>query len=302
LNAALDTCVIYNPVAARGRAKKRLDQVRLALGARADFQPTQGPRHAEELAFQAAQSGFAVVAAAGGDGTVHEVANGVLRADNPNVTFALYPIGSANDYAFTLQLDLNYMLNRTPGQTVRRLDVGLVKSNTGKERFFINTLGLGFSGAVTLESRKIRWLQGLLLYGLGFLKALYTHYSCPRMEICYDGQTRREPTLSLTVAIGKREGNLVVARDAVPDDGLFDYLHAGSLSRLEILRYLPRLASGGELPTDHPAIWQGRCHEVIVQSPVPLMVHLDGEFFCLPGDGIQGLAIQMLPGLLRVQS
>jgi diacylglycerol kinase family enzyme len=288
-------------VAARGRAKGRLDQVRQALGARAQFQPTVGPRHAEELAFQAAQAGFSVVAAAGGDGTVHEVANGVLRAGRPEVIFALFPIGSANDYAHTLEIDLDHMLSQEPGQNVRQLDVGIVMSDTGKERYFVNTLGLGFSGAVTLESRKIRWLQGLLLYGLGFLKALYAHYSCPTLEIWFDAKLRWEPTLSLTVAIGKREGNLVVARAAVPDDGLFDYLQAGALSRLEVLRYLPRLASGGELPSDHPVIWQGRCREVSVQAPVPLMVHLDGEFFCLPSDGMRALKIRILPRFFRVQ-
>jgi diacylglycerol kinase family enzyme len=293
-------CVIFNPAAARGRAKQRLERIQQALGGRAVFQPTEGPGRAEELALSAAKCGFRIVAAAGGDGTVHEVANGVLRAGRPDVVFAVLPIGSANDYAFMLGLDLESQLRDDPPHGVRALDVGLVRTDDGRERYFVNSLGLGFSGEVTVQSRRIRWLQGLPLYTVGFLWSLMFHYSCPVMEIHLDQEHRKVSTLSLTVAIGKREGNLVVTRDAVPDDGLFDYLHAGALSRLEILYYLPRLATGGALP-EHRAIWTGRCREVRVSSAAPLTVHLDGELFCLPPDNTRGLEIKLLPGLLRVQ-
>ena len=297
-----ELCVIFNPVAARGRAGRHLEKIRQALGARADFQPTAGPRDAEEQALRAARAGYPAVAAAGGDGTVHEVANGLLRAERPEVAFVVLPIGSANDYAFTLGLDLDSQLVPDRPVALRQLDVGCVRTGEGHERYFVNTLGLGFSGAVTVVSRRIRRLRGLPLYTLGFLRALLFHYSCPEMEIEMDHEVRRGPTLSLTVAIGKREGNLVVTRNAVPDDGLFDYLHAGPLSRFEVLRYLPRLATGGELPADHPAIWLGRCREVRLTSAAPLTVHLDGELFCLPPDNARSLQIHIRPGLLRVRT
>jgi diacylglycerol kinase family enzyme len=122
------------------------------------------------------------------------------------------------------------------------------------------------------------------------------------MTITLDGQTRTAPTLSLTIAIGKREGSFVVARDAVMDDGLFDYLQAGELARWELLRYMPRLASGRELPRDHPRIWMGRCRQVDLESETPLTVHLDGEFFALPEDPIRCLQIRILPTRLKVQN
>jgi diacylglycerol kinase family enzyme len=294
-------CVIFNPNAARGRAKARLTELQHILGDRADFQPTQGPRHAVELAQSAAQAGFSVVAAAGGDGTVHEVANGLLRSGCPAVTFAVFPIGSANDYAYTLGLDLHTSLVNGPARRIRQIDVGIVRTATGRECYFVNSLGLGFSGAVTVEARRIRRLRGLALYGLAFLRALFLRYACPVMAVTIDAETRRLPTFSLTVAIGKREGNLLVTPEAIPDDGLFDFVHAGALSRLEILRYAPRLATGKPLPADHPALWMGRCRTVQVQADAPLTVHLDGELFCLPEDDVRGLDIHILPGLLRVQ-
>jgi diacylglycerol kinase (ATP) len=294
------TCVIFNPLAARGRARRKLEDLRRLLGADVDFRPTQHPGHAEELALEAARAGFATVAAAGGDGTVHEVANGLLRADRPDVTFAVFPLGSANDYAFSLGQDKKPADVAAAG--TRQVDVGWVRAETGKERFFVNTLGLGFSGLVSVESRRIRWLQGLLLYGLAFLRTICFRFESPNMNIHFDGLARNSPTLSLTVAIGKREGGFVVAPDALLDDGLFDYLHAGGLSRWEVLRFMPRLASSGQLPKDHPQIWLGRCCEVDLESEAPLTVHLDGEFFALPQDPIRQLQIRILPGRLKVQT
>src|ERR1700730_16967890 len=102
-----ELCVIFNPAAKRGRARRQLERLlerlRRAWGPRVEFQPTTHPGHAEELAQRAAHGGFAIVAAAGGDGTVHEVSNGLLRANKPDIEFAVIPIGSANDYAHSLE-------------------------------------------------------------------------------------------------------------------------------------------------------------------------------------------------------
>src|SRR5436305_38117 len=96
--------VIYNPSAGRGRAKSRLEGLMSRLAGRVVLASTDGPGHAETLAYQAALNGCAVVGAAGGDGTFHEVANGILRAANPACALACLPIGSANDYAFAVGL------------------------------------------------------------------------------------------------------------------------------------------------------------------------------------------------------
>src|SRR5438132_1369447 len=97
-----ELCVIFNPTAGRQRATQRLAQLRRGWAARAVFRPTERPGHGEELAKQAALDGFSTVVAAGGDGTVHEVANGLLSAGRPEVVFGIVPIGSANDYAASL--------------------------------------------------------------------------------------------------------------------------------------------------------------------------------------------------------
>src|SRR5438876_10445486 len=95
-------CVIYNPTAGRGLARRLVERLRRQRGAAFDFRPTTGPGHGGELAERAVAAGHATVIAAGGDGTVHEVANGLLRAGRPEVVFGVWPIGSANDYAYAL--------------------------------------------------------------------------------------------------------------------------------------------------------------------------------------------------------
>jgi diacylglycerol kinase (ATP) len=301
--AQADLCVIFNPRAGRRRAARRLEALRRSWGTHADFRPTRSPGDGEGLAAQAAREGFRIVAAAGGDGTVHEVANGLLGADRPEVNFAVVPIGSANDYAHSLGLDGLGNGSREPPQPVREVDVGVVSDpTTGRRRYFVCCLGLGLNGAVTLESRRIRRLQGLALYGLATLRALWYHYACPVMDIHFDGGPAwSAATLMLSVLLGRREGGFVMAPDACLDDGLFDYLHAGCLSRWEVLRFLPRVAVSGP-PKNHPKVRLGRCRELRLHSRAPLTVHIDGEFFARPEDNVRDLEIRLLPRRLRVQT
>jgi diacylglycerol kinase (ATP) len=295
-----DICVIYNPAAGRGRALRRMASLQHLLGGRAHFQASQGPAHAEQLAFQAARDGYAIVGAAGGDGTVHEVANGLLRAERPEVALAVLPVGSANDYAHALDLEPEWWLRADPTAHWRSVDVGLARDAEGRQRFFVNGLGLGFNGAVTLESQRIGWLQGVPLYTVALLRALFWAYRCPIMSVKLDDTVRQVPTLALSVAIGRREGNFVLAPQAVVDDGLFDYLHAGRVRPWELVRYVPGMVTGN-LPTHHPALWTGRCRRVEVQSQEPLTIHLDGEMFCRPQEGVREVIVQILPSRLRVQ-
>jgi diacylglycerol kinase (ATP) len=294
-----DICVIYNPRAGRGRAERRLARLKEAFAARAEFRPTQAAGDGEAQALQAARDGFAIVAAAGGDGTVHEVANGLLRAERNDVALAVWPVGSANDFAFSLGLDADGWL-RPDAPPLDAVDIGVVRSPDGRQRYFVNGLGLGFNGAVTLESRRIRWLQGLPLYSLALLRALCWHFVHPRMRVTLDGKLRETPTLALTVNLGHREGGFVMAPRAVLDDGWFDYLHAGPLRRWELLRYFPAIVTG-KLPEGHPSIWTGRCQLVQVESELPLTVHLDGEFFCLTEDRVRQIELEILPRRLRVR-
>jgi diacylglycerol kinase family enzyme len=317
---AEELCVIFNPAAGKRRARRRLEHLRHAWGKPFKLLATERPGHAEELALQAAQTGFDIIVAAGGDGTVHEVANGILRTDRSNVRFAVIPIGSANDYAHSLDWEFSQPASagrkpvddgkpesvqadgrKAAENDSRALDVGRVRDAGGRQRYFLCCLGLGLNGAVTLESRRIHRLQGMALYGLATLRALWYHYACPPMELAFDEQPgQTSPTLMLSVLVGRREGGFVLAPNARLDDGWFDFVHAGALSRWEVLNLLPRLALSGP-PEHHPKVRQGRCRRVCVRSEAPLTVHIDGEFFCKPEDRVHDLDIEIMSGRLTVE-
>jgi diacylglycerol kinase family enzyme len=281
-----------------------LERLRNVLGSTAVFRPTQRPGHGEELAVQAVREGFYRIAAAGGDGTVHEVANGILLAKSPQTIMEVYPVGSANDYAHTLGLDPEWRIRSDPTVCAQTVDVGVVCSPDGRRRLFVNGIGIGINGVVNLEARRLKErkkLQGLALYGTALLRTMCFRYEHPPMLVNLDGAQSQVQTLALTLAIGRREGNFVMAPDAILDDGLFDYLHAGPMPRWELLWNVPRLATGW-LPFGNPYLRRGRCRRVTVRSSQPIPFHIDGELFSEHENDVTELQIEVIPAALRVMA
>lgn len=292
--------LIYNPTAGRGRTAAKVEGLREKLGERAYLAPTEGPGHAERLAKEAVQRGWARIGVAGGDGVVHEAANGLLSGGSGGSSLVVFPWGSANDYAYALGRASTFREPAPEGDGPRAVDVGRLTTSSGKARYFVNGAGIGFNCAVTHEARRIRFLRGIPLYTLALVRALASRFDAPKMTLCIDGDSHPMATLSLTVCLGQREGNFRLAPEAQLDDGLFDFLHVGRLSRARILAYVPRMISG-RIPTRDPSITSGRCSQIEVVSPVPVAVHLDGELFCLPEGKETGVTMEIVSRALRVE-
>ncbi len=293
------TCVIVNPAAGRGQARRCLEAVRRRFGPGVEYRTTDGPWHAAELARKAAAEGFARVVAAGGDGTVHEVANGLLAAGRDDVTLSVCPVGSMNDYAYTLGLMRLWKGDGGHALDTVLADVGAART-AGKERFFVNGCGVGFNGMVAAEVRRLRPLCGRLLYAAAFLSSTVRHVATPNLALKLDGTDHNGPTLSLSLNLGQREGGFRVTPDARLDDGAFEVFHVGPVCRWELIRYLPTLMAS-RLPTDHPHLRRGRCGRASIRATTPLGVHTDGELFALPADGVRELDVELLPRRLRVE-
>ncbi|MCI0705233.1 MAG: hypothetical protein L0241_29590 [Planctomycetia bacterium] len=294
------TCVIYNPAAGRGRAEQLLKEVPATIATGIELRPTTCEGHAVELGRIASEEGFAKVVAAGGDGTIHEVANGVLQSERRDVVFSAWPIGSANDFAYSLGL-IEWWKNREKNlpTEILEVDVGHVRA-PGRERFFVDALGVGFNGMVTIEARKTKWLKGMPLYAWAFLKAMVKHFATPTMTIRFDDRVVTTPTLALSILNGQREGNFPLRPNASLTDGQFDYVHATRLTRWHLIRYLPAMVRG-KLPEKHKLLTLGRVQRVEVRSEAPLCVHADGEFVCVPEDGVKEVAVEVLPKRLKVE-
>ena len=293
--------VIANPSAGRGRAAVSLDLLRNLLGPDDSLEITRAPGHAMELAHEATLAGWPVVAAAGGDGTVHEVACGLLDAGTGGSTLAVLPVGSANDYAWGLDLRPHWW--KRPGMVPQpvAVDVGRLEWGPGAGAWFVNGVGAGFNGMVTLESRRIRHLRGLPLYAMAVWRALGKRTPEEPWRVVVDGVALPEARrLTVSLALGPREGNFVVAPGASLVDGLFEILAAEPLSTVEILGLLPRLAVGGKL--SHPRIWQERGSVVELELPAStyFIAHADGELVVLPEQRKSRLVARVLPRHLRV--
>src|SRR5262245_27530075 len=120
------------------------------------------------------------------------------------------------------------------------------------------------------------------------------------MTIRFDDTEVTTPTLALSVLNGQREGNFPLRPAASLTDGMFDYMHATRLGRGHLVRYLPAMVTG-RLPENHKLLRLGRARRIAVRSERPLCVHADGEFVCVPEDGIDAIAIEVVPRHLRVE-
>lgn len=273
--------LILNPAAGKGRAGRALETTRTFLrerGVEHALHLTEGPGHATELAASAPAG--TVVVALGGDGTVHEVAKGLLRGGSAadatrGRTLGVVPLGSGNDFAFSLGLrptDLNMALLRLVSGRTRMVDVAMANGEP-----FLNSLGSGFDADVAVRvAASPRFLPGVAGYLYAVFASLAVH-ACPHCRVVVDGELVHEgPTLLAGVQNGPRTGGgFMFAPTAEPDDGLLDVLVARGITRWETVLLLPRVLRGTHL--GHPAIgaWRGR--EVTVSWQEARPCHVDGE-------------------------
>ena len=284
--------VIANPVAGRGRARALAGSVRAALEAAGHvvaFAWTQKPGHAIELARQA-KDRCDVVCAVGGDGTVHDVANGLLPDPLPLV---LVPCGSGNDFSRLVGCP------RTPGELMAVLDSGtgvrLDVVDCGL-RYSVNSCGVGFEAQVAKHSRDMRRVGGLSLYLLAVAKAL-REYTCPRLTIALPGgETFTGPRLLVSIGNGvSAGGGFRLTPNAVPDDGLADVCIVQSMSRAKMVRLLPYALTGAH--TRLAAVAMRRAPEFSIRSDDPLPLHADGEYL---GDDHRNLTFVVVSRRLPV--
>ena len=288
--------LIANPIAGRGRGREALPAAEEALrrqGLQFVTEVTSRPLEAMEIARQAAEEGYQLVVAMGGDGTSHEVANGLLSSGNSEVALGLIPIGTGNDFAdmFDTPLDLAQAARRLKAGKTRLIDVGQVN-----DRYFVNVLGMGFDALVSIEALKIQHvLRGFPLY-LAAVFITLKEYQIPYITIEFDGERFSMPMTMFNVANGKREGGgFLIAPDAENDDGVFDLLIAKGLGRLGILRLLPEVIKGTHV--DKEPVTMARAKRVILDSPDPLPVHADGEILYTDAHHLE---IEIIPRCLRV--
>jgi YegS/Rv2252/BmrU family lipid kinase len=298
------TQIIVNATAGRGRAGLVLSQVWAFLdrhGVAADIVHTPVAGAGIAMAAEAVRAGYERVVAMGGDGTVLEVATGLLQAADAgyDAVLGILPAGSGNDYAFGLGIptQLEPACRRLVDGEVRRVDVIRVTAD-GESRYFNNTVGLGFDADVLLETRRLKLGRGFMLYLLGLLRVLASDGRWPYpVTVTLDGQMLPQRAVTLvTVCNGRRVGGgFYLTPAAQPDDGLFDVIVADQLGRLRLATFITRVMRGTHVTAKPVHLHRGR--HLLVESERGMPGHGDGEVLCTAGRRVE---FELLPGRLKV--
>jgi diacylglycerol kinase (ATP) len=299
------TKLIVNPNADMGRAWRTVADLRYLVEefGGADWAGTVYPTHAIELAHQAAEAGYELVIAAGGDGTVHEVMNGLMKVPvERRPRLGIIPLGSGNDFAHAVGLDPqpSSALRQAFRGTSRRIDLGLFETGQGRREYFDNALGIGFDTTVTIRSRKLTWLRGFLIYLVAVLQTIILNHEAPRLRVVTDQENWEDETLMFVLGNGQREGGgFMVTPDARPDDGLLHYAAIRHVSRLMMLRLLPEVMKGthGSFKNE---VRTGVLRRMELHADRPLYVHADGEIVSGFASDLCDLNVEIIPGAIEV--
>ncbi len=271
-----------------------------ALGLTGDALFSEQPQHLRELAREAAAGGAELLVAVGGDGTVNEVVNGLVGAERAEL--AVIPRGTGGDFVrtFGIPSKLDAAVRVALGGKTRTIDVGRSRyrawSGEDAESYFANIASAGMSGAIakrTNESSRSPF-GGKAAY-LWSTVAVFARWRNTEVQIAVDAETRSGPMFDVIVANCRfLAGGMKITPEAEPDDGLFDVLLIGDISKLDLVRTMPKIYRGTHLP--HPKAELLRGASVTVEAADPLPVELDGE-----QPGTTPVRFDVVPRALRLR-
>ena len=290
--------LILNPTANHGHSLQKAADLRsLMANHNADWGGTEYPGHATDLARQAGEQGYDLVVAVGGDGTVHEVVNGLMQVPQASrPALGIVPLGSGNDFAHILNIPEEpgeALLSAVNGQP-HSLDVGSVRDENDRLEYFNNTIGMGFDSVVNLYTRKITVIHGFLMYFIALIITILRSFDPIDLHVETDLETWDLNSLMLALGNGPREGGgFIITPEAKLDDGLLNYVTIKKISRLMMLRLVPEVMRGTH--GRFKQVRMGTCRRMTVTSQQPLYIHCDGEIYAGFGTDVRKLAIQILP-------
>lgn len=268
--------LIYNPTSGREEMKKRLPDILQRLergGLETSTHATIGEGDATLAAADAVERGFDIIIAAGGDGTLYEVVNGV--AEKPyRPPIGILPLGTTNDFARALSIPRQWeaAVDIITRQFTRTIDVG--KMN---HKYFINIAGGGSMTELTYEvPSKLKTMLGQLAYymkgleKLPRLRPIEVYIKSPQMDL------HEEVMLFLMANSNSVAGFEKLAPDASLDDGVFDVIILRKCNLGEFVRIATAALRGDHL--NDPNIIHFQTNQLQVTSPDYVQINLDGEF------------------------
>lgn len=293
--------IILNPASGGGagrRVRAELEDRLGQLGADFRIEESRHRGHAADLAECAARAGAPVVVAAGGDGTIHEVANGLLRSDAETV-LGLVPVGSGNDFVKNVPGTrrraeaIETLVRGTPG----RYDAALMLTRDGTE-FFVNAAGTGIDVEVVRQIEKLRGMPGAAMYVLGLGRALLRFRPISLAVRIGEQPPQRRTVMLAAVSNGCCLGGAFrLSPGALADDGQLDLCIVEKVGPLTALGLAPRVLRGRHESHRRVITARDTTFEFESAGGEPLHVQMDGELRRVPEGRVR---FEVQPGRLQV--
>ena len=291
--------LFVNPTAGRGRAGRRLAEIRRLIEASGASVIIHESGYVGDLETQVrdlVSSGVERIIVAGGDGSIHEAVNGIMDADT-DASLGIVPSGTGNDFAKAAGIPLEWRAATTllasriaDNVAPRTIDVGRMN-----DRYFANGAGIGLDAKVTRIARDYNWPIGDLVYLVAILRTMLDGIATPEMQLEAESLRWDGPLTLASVSNGPWIGGMFhIAPMARNDDGKLELMIADPVSRRRIVTLLPKLMSGKHL--DEAEIRYSSVTRLSIESSEPLISHLDGEIQPLQTRFELGL----LPAALRL--
>jgi diacylglycerol kinase (ATP) len=296
------TVFLVNPASDNGATGRRWPEIAnraAAAGLTGEALLSERPGQLTELARRAADEAGELLVVVGGDGTVNEVVNGLAGREGPEL--AVIPRGTGRDFVRTYGIPhkLDDALRTARDGRTREIDVGRARFRSWQgepaEWYFANIASAGMSGAIAKRANETSKALGGKVSYFWATFAVFSRWRTFELTVAVGAETRRARMHDVVVANGRYfGGGMMICPEAEPDDGVFDVLLIGNLTKRDLLLTLPKTYRGKHLP--HPKAELLRGPTVEIEAPEPLPVELDGE-----QPGTTPARFEIIPRALRLR-
>jgi diacylglycerol kinase (ATP) len=288
--------LILNPTAGKNKGERAIAKATPLLekaGIQFELKISEFSGHAIKIAEEFDPSKYDGIVAVGGDGTLFEILNGLLKS-NPDFDLPIgqIPVGTGNSFIKDLGIHtIEDAVEKIVGGKTQQVDAGHFKYPEG-ENFFINLLGTGFVSNVAHQAGKYKAL-GPLSYIIGVFEEVIQLKSVP-LELTIDGKVYQRDYIFTEICNStKTGGNMIMAPDAKIDDGLLDVILLNDISKFNLLKVFPQIFKGTHVNDSHVETFKGKHIKIVTETPQRLTP--DGEVF-----GTTPIEVSILPNKITM--
>lgn len=293
--------LIVNLTAGGGKPNHHLKRVSKYLkenGLNFEVCITARQGEAVTLSQKAADNGVELIVSVGGDGTVNEIVNGIMKSKN-DPALGIIPLGWANDFIKSTNIpsDIMEACKILVRGKIKKIDIGIINEKI----YFANICGVGFDAEVAQLANQMKnkhpnlHILSAFVYVFATVKKLLSPFSCHNVKIKFDGQEIYSKILFIAISNGKfYGGRFKITPEAILDDGLFEVCTVEEMGRFKYLSIIPKVFKGTHASIKGVNFY--RAKEVVIQSSEPILAQVSGEVI----EGQKNYIITLLPKSLKL--